>query len=228
MRNLHQYLKYWLAVCVYFHTTHTYNKRITIMISTCKGEDEWSAIKNFNNCLSQPINYSEIMPWKLKFQQLSITVQWIWGWVFLIGYPHFCLGMPSCLDFIWFDTVDSVDISPYLVKWGYEATLQLAAGVPLQLSGSILCQDRWWSVIKNLTQRGTYPFHTLMVLQPWLSSMSSCGRHSVCCPIASIGWRWLSLHQMHVILQTSTSTTCYLKSSPILSGCSGGHPWEKS
>ena len=44
------------------------------------------------------------------------------------GYPHFCLGMPSFLDFIWFGTVASVDISTCLVKWEYEATLQLATG----------------------------------------------------------------------------------------------------
>ena len=63
-------------------------------------------------------------------------------WVFLMGYPPICLGMPSCLGFVWFGTVASVDISPCLVKQGYEATLQLVARVPLQLSGSILHQGR--------------------------------------------------------------------------------------
>ena len=67
-----------------------------------------------------------------------------------------------------------------------------------------------------------------MVLLSCLSSVSSHGSHSVCYLMASMGCRCLSLCQMHVILWTSTSTAHYLKSSSVLSGCSGGHPWEKS
>ena len=42
-----------------------------------------------------------------------------------------------------------------------------------------------------LPQRGTYPFHTPMVLQLWLSSMSSCGSCSVHYLMALMGWRCL-------------------------------------
>ena len=65
--------------------------------------------------------------------------------------------MPSCLGFIWFGTVASVDISYCLVKWRYEAPLQLVAGVPLWLSGSILHHGRWWWVIKKLDREGYLP-----------------------------------------------------------------------
>ena len=66
-----------------------------------------------------------------------------------------------------------------------------------------------------------------MFLLPWLSSVSSHGSHSVHYLMAIYGLRHLSLHQMHVILYTSTSTTHYLKSSPVLSGCSVRCAWEK-
>ena len=45
--------------------------------------------------------------------------------------PFFCLGMPSCLGLVWSGTVVCVEVSSYLWKQGYKATLQLAAGVPL-------------------------------------------------------------------------------------------------
>ena len=48
-----------------------------------------------------------------------------------MAIPHFCLGMPSCLDFVWFGTAASVNISSCLMKQEYKATFQLVAGVPL-------------------------------------------------------------------------------------------------
>ena len=43
------------------------------------------------------------------------------------------------------------------MSWGNKATLTLAAGVPLQLSESILHQGRWWQVIKELDMEGCIP-----------------------------------------------------------------------
>ena len=64
-----------------------------------------------------------------------------------MGIPYwlptfFCLGMPSCLGLICSGTVVSVDVSFWLGKQGYKATLQLVAGVPLLMDGSILHQGR--------------------------------------------------------------------------------------
>ena len=94
-------------------------------------------IKNVNNCLSQSGKFGD------RYS--------LWP------TPHFCLGMPSCLGLIWFCTVASVDVSSCLVKQGYEATLQLAAGVPLWLNGSIPHQGRWWEVIKKCDMEGYLP-----------------------------------------------------------------------
>ena len=41
--------------------------------------------------------------------------------------------------------------------WGYEATLPLVARVPVQLSGSILHQGRWWWFIEKLDMEGNLP-----------------------------------------------------------------------
>ena len=71
--------------------------------------------------------------------------------------PHFCFGMPLYLGLIWFGTVVSVDMSSCLVKWGYKATLQLVAGVLLQLSGSTPHQGRWQQVIEKLDTEGYLP-----------------------------------------------------------------------
>ena len=100
--------------------------------------------------------------------------------------------MPSCLGLIWFGTVVSVDTSSCSVKQGYKASPQSVAVVPLQLSGSTLHQGRWWQVVKK-TWHGGVLTHSIppMVLQPWLSSMSSHGNCSVCYPMASTGWRHL-------------------------------------
>ena len=58
---------------------------------------------------------------------------------------------------VWFDTIVSVNTSSCLVKWGYKATLQLVARVPLQLSGSTPHQGTWWQVIKKLDTEGYLP-----------------------------------------------------------------------
>ena len=43
------------------------------------------------------------------------------------------------------------------MHWGNKATLLSAAGVPLQLSGSILSQGRWWQVIEELDMEHHIP-----------------------------------------------------------------------
>ena len=76
----------------------------------------------------------------------------------------------------------------------------------------------------------TYPFHsphfclalpTMTQFHDWLHS--SWG--SLCTSIN--GYRCHSLCRMYVFLLRSAATSHYLWYSPILSGCSGRHPWQK-
>ena len=133
-------------------------------------------------------------------QKLPVSVQWIGKGYSLWATPlFFCLGMPSCLGLInlvqlW------ILVVPSLVRWGNEATLTLAALVPLWLSGSIPHQGRQWWIIKKLDTEGcipiSYPNGLATVTQFheqswWLSSPLSNGIY---------GLRHLPLCQMQAIL----------------------------
>ena len=82
------------------------------------------------------------------------------------------------------------------------------------------CQRTW--------HRGVH-IHFLppTVLLPWLSSMSSCGSHSVCYPMVSIGSDVYPSAKCTQSCRHPLPLKCYLKSSTILSGCSSVHPQEK-
>ena len=95
------------------------------------------------------------------------------------------------LGLICFGTLASVDISTCFVKWGYEATFSWWLGSLFDWVEVFHIKIDDGRSLKNLTQRGIYLFHTHMVLQPWLSSVSSHGSHSVCYPMALMGWRHL-------------------------------------
>ena len=92
----------------------------------------------------------------IKPQRLSISVWWIKEGYSLLATSPFLFRHALVPRPHWFGTVMGIGIS-YLVKWGNEATLMLAAGVPLQLSGSILHQGRWKRVIEKLDTEGYIP-----------------------------------------------------------------------
>ena len=82
-----------------------------------------------------------------------------WRRVFPTGYPHFCVGMPSCLHLVglvqsWFPVAPCrwvEGIKPPLCQW--QGSLYNWVGVfhiKVGDDGSL----------KNLTWRGAYPFHT--------------------------------------------------------------------
>ena len=69
--------------------------------------------------------------------------------------------------------------------------------------------------LKSLTQQSTLPFHTPVVLQPNLSSVSRHHGCSVHYPLASMGW-CPSLHQTHVNLPAISSKKFIKTHSPCL------------
>ena len=64
--------------------------------------------------------------------------------------------MPTSSQFISV-MVFVVPCSSLEMSWGNRATLPSVAGVPLQLSGSILHQGRWWQVVEELDMEGCIP-----------------------------------------------------------------------
>ena len=95
-----------------------------------------------------------------------------WGRVFPTGYPPFLFRhslMPTPSQF---GSV-MVPCGSLWMSSCNRATLMLAAGIPLQLSGSIPNQGRWWQVIKELDMEGCTPipyslwlcYHDLV---PWV------------------------------------------------------------
>ena len=110
-----------------------------------------------------------------------------WEGYTLLATPHFCLGMPSCLHLVglvqsWFLVI--------LCGWveGMESPLCQWLGSLCDWVGvfSIKVDDDRSSKYLN----GGVHTHFIppVVLLLWLSSMSSCGGHSVCHPMTSMGW----------------------------------------
>ena len=168
---------------------------------------------------------------KIKNLKTSTTVYLSpmnWERVYPMGYPTFLfrnviMPTPSQLGSV------VVPCGSLWMSWGNSATLISVAGVPLWLSGSILCQGRWQHVIEELATEGCIPvsYHQWSCYHhsvPWVIN----GGHSVHYPMAYTSWDIYPPAKWHVIPQTSTPTTCYLKSSPIIGGCSGRCPQEKS
>ena len=93
-----------------------------LMVFICKDDDEWN---------------TTIFLMKISLTTLSITVYDFWRGI-PCRLPPFCVGTPSCpgchLGTV-FGTVVNVNTS-CSVKWGYKATLQLMARVPLPLGES--------------------------------------------------------------------------------------------
>ena len=77
----------------------------------------------------------------------------------------------------------------------------------------------------------TYPFHSPPVLCLALLTMTQfcdCLHSSWGSPSASINGHWCcSLCLTYMFLPRSAATSHYLRSSPILSGCSHRWPWQK-
>ena len=76
--------------------------------------------------------------------------------VYPTGYLPFLFRHALMLTPSQFGSV-MVPCGSFWMSWGNKATLMLAAGVPLQLSGSILHQGRWWQVIEELDTEGCIP-----------------------------------------------------------------------
>ena len=127
--------------------------------------------------------------------------------------------------YIWYDIPDMGNPYPFdtshLVNRGYKATLLLVARVPLWLGGSTLHQGRRFQFVEKPDIKGYLPITLPLIFV--LQTMTQF--HEQLCQLLgplSDGFyrqRCHSLSQMYVIWQTFTLTTCYLESSPLLSGC---------
>ena len=113
-----------------------------------------------------------------------------WEKVNPTGYPPFLFRHVLMPTSIWFSSV-MVPCGSLWMSWGNIATLISVAVVPLQLSGSILNQGRWWQVVKELD------------MEEWISiSFPQCS-----CYHDSVPWVVLaviqSAIQWHLQAQTS-------------------------
>ena len=181
-------------------TNKRYNNTVYHSSKFCGGVIIWGI---FN-----PV--TQVIPQGLSNHPLSFCKHVLMLWVLVLGF---------------------LLISGFFVIFngGYEATPLRAARVPLIVGGSILHQGRRCQFFPLPDAEGYLP---ISLPPPCLAlpTMTQCGewshpsRGSLS---ASINRHWHhSLHcHMHVFLPMSTATSHYLRSSPILGGCSGRHPW---
>ena len=130
----------------------------------------------------------------------------------------------------WLSILDSSFFIFVISHGGYEATPLQVARVPLLVGRSIPCQRGrqmllfflTWGLLTHFTPPCfCLALPTMTQFCDWLHS--SWGSLS-----ASInGHRHCSLCLTYVFLLRSAATSHYLWSSPILSGCSSRHPWQK-
>ena len=168
------------------------------MVCTCKTMQLQKSMminKTVWECENMMISKNSM---KIKDLKTSTTVYCSlvnWERVYHIDYcTFFVQAFPNAYTLIslvqsWF-SCGSLQVS-----WGNKATLTSVGGAPLWLSGSILCQGRWWTGHQRTWHGGVHTHYIPpMVLLPWLSSMSSCGSHSVHYTDGIYGLRHLSLH----------------------------------
>ena len=146
------------------------------------------------------------------------------GQVFLAVHPPFCghALVP------WLSSSSGAVVVLKLLIWWSEGKKPPSTWKqgPLQLGGSTLCEGRRCQFITNPDTEGylciTPPLFGLANFDPvpWVV-VSVIGSLSN----GVYGQQHHSLSQTYMFHQTSTPTTHYLESSPIISGCSGGHPW---
>ena len=170
-----------MATCVHFHVHAHETMQLQYLCKNIMISKNSMKIKNLKTSTTV---YLSLM--NLKGYTLVATHPFL--------FRHALMPTPS-----WFGSV-MVPCGSLWMSWGNRATLLLVAGVPLQLGGSILCQGRWWQVIKELDMEGHIP----VSYPQW-----SCYQDSVPWVIMVVVqsavqwylWAETSIHlQMHVIL----------------------------
>ena len=133
---------------------------------------------------------------------------------------------------LWLSIPVSLFLAFVISNGGYEATPLQVACVPLFVHRSILHQRGRQTLSFLLTQGLLTHFTSPPLLCLALPTMTQFCEwlHSLWGSLsASINRHWCcSLHLMYVFLLRSAATSHYLRSSPILSGCSSRCPWQKS
>ena len=112
---------------------------------------------------------------------------------------------------------------------GYEATPLQVGCVPLSVGRSILHQRGRQMLSFPLDMGVTFTPPLLCLTLPTMTQFCEWSHSSWGSLSASINGHWCcSLCLTYVFLLRSAATSHYLRSSPVLSGCSSRHWWQKS